>query len=839
MSIVAVLESTGSCDGGVGVRVEAHVQGLASHSLYDYRVVAISETEVDGTGQTFRTQTAGGELTLPDGRVWELVSPPTKDGALITPIQEAGGLVQAAEGGSAITYLSVGPLKSGLDKGEPPLGNANETQVLSIRNAAGGYWSSQDLATPHEVSTGVSIGKGQEYRWFSPDLSVGLVRPFGSGMTGSNASGATPLSEGASEWTIYLRDDEPLSPDSSELSIYRDAERETIDSNDHQAGYLPLVTGCPLTGKCRTPRVEELDDVRSGAEFGGRIEFVGATTDLSHVMIFSSVPLTAKTPEGAPVEGEGLYEWFDGQLQLVSELPEEKGQADSEEAYFGNEGGRDARDAVSSNGSRIVWSYQKHLYMRNVSSEQTIQLDKEEPGISGGENPLGAQFQFASEDGSKVFFTDEQTLTADSGASENRPDLYECEIVEEVAGEPSCRLSDLSIAPSIHANVQGVVLSGSTNSSYLYFVARGVLTTAENARGEIAKAREDNLYMLHYNEEDKAWEAPVFVAILSSEDSHNWEGEEGDLETVTSRVSPNGAYLAFMSDKKLTGYNNTDVESGASDEEVYLYNALSDRLVCVSCNPSGERPAGVFDSSEARGGEGLLVDQQKLWSSGRWLAGSVPGWTAMSLETARYQSRYLADDGRVFFDSSDTLVPQATNGQMDVYEYEPVSIGSCGSVSSNFSAGSGGCVGLISSGASREESTFLDASGNGPGGEEAADVFFLTSAPLVSKDKDTAFDVYDAHVCSGLAPCEAEVVASPPCLTEASCKAAPSPQPSIYGAPASVTFSGAGNIAPLLRPVVKCSRGKRLKDGKCVKIKAKSKKKAKARKVSHDRRSER
>ena len=42
---------------------------------------------------------------------------------------------------------------------------------------------------------------------------------------------------------------------------------------------------------------------------------------------------------------------------------------------------------------------------------------------------------------------------------------------------------------------------------------------------------------------------------------------------MTSRVSPNGRYLAFMSDRSLTGYDNDDVneETGLhADEEVYL-----------------------------------------------------------------------------------------------------------------------------------------------------------------------------------------------------------------------------------------------------------------------------
>ena len=32
-------------------------------------------------------------------------------------------------------------------------------------------------------------------------------------------------------------------------------------------------------------------------------------------------------------------------------------------------------------------------------------------------------------------------------------------------------------------------------------------------------------------------------------------------------------YLAFMSDRSLTGYDNTDAVSGQPDEEVYLYDA--------------------------------------------------------------------------------------------------------------------------------------------------------------------------------------------------------------------------------------------------------------------------
>jgi hypothetical protein len=109
----------------------------------------------------------------------------------------------------------------------------------------------------------------------------------------------------------------------------------------------------------------------------------------------------------------------------------------------------------------------------------------------------------------------------------------------------------------------------------------------------------------------------------------------------------------------------------------------------------------------------------------------------------------------------------------------------------------GGCVGLVSSGTSGEESAFVDASAGG------GDVFFLTASQLVGQDVDSARDVYDAHECSVDLPCFFEPATPPACTTSDSCKAAPAPQPGIFGNPSSATFSGAGNVVPLAAPSVK------------------------------------
>jgi hypothetical protein len=349
-----------------------------------------------------------------------------------------------------------------------------------------------------------------------------------------------------------------------------------------------------------------------------------------------------------------------------------------------------------------------------------------------------------------------------------------------------------------------------------------------------------NLYVRHEG-------VTSLIAVVSGADYLDWAGNSAGIERLremTARVSPDGRWFAFMSRRSITGYDNRDAVSGQPDQEVYLYHAPEDlasqsgALVCASCNPTGARPHGIRKQPEGIDEENLPLADTKSWQSGTWFAANVPGWTETSEDKALYQSRYLSDSGRLFFDADDGLVAKDVNGTGDVYEFEPVGVGGCTegtlSGSSVYVRASNGCVGLISSGTSARESAFLDAS------ESGGDVFFLTSARLASQDVDTELDVYDAHECTASSPCPAAAATSPPaCDTEASCKAASAPQPVIFGAPASATFSGAGNLALQPPPptqgtakkAVKCTSGKsRNKHGKCVR--RKSAKKAKRAKRS-------
>jgi hypothetical protein len=232
-------------------------------------------------------------------------------------------------------------------------------------------------------------------------------------------------------------------------------------------------------------------------------------------------------------------------------------------------------------------------------------------------------------------------------------------------------------------------------------------------------------------------------------------------------VTPNGGALAFASIRSLTGYDNGTVR------ELFVYDAETQQLLCASCNPTGE---------PAKPGENYPP---------------VPN----NNEDGTYQYRWVSADGsRVFFDSSEALVPQDTNGVEDVYEWERNGAGSCRQ--------SPGCIYLISGDLSVGEALFADAS------ESGNDVFFTSRADLVPQDQGENVVLYDARVNGGF-PRTASA------CTGTGCQGVP-PAPPTFATPSSVTFNGIGNFPP--SPGVKpksrisgCERNFVKKRGKCVK----------------------
>lgn len=741
------------------VQVSVHLQNLLAGAAYHYRVATISEpfpgrSETSyGSDHVFRTRESTATPALLDGRMWEMVSPADKYDAAFEAAPREGGVIQSSEDGAAITYISYASTESE-PEGEP---SPEWSQIVSRRGPA--RWESKDIAPKYGQEWGTRAGHLSAYLAFSEDLSLSLVEP---------PPGATPPSPGAPEQSPYLRD-------------------ETLCATKPAECHLPLLSEA---------------NVPSGTKFGGELEsatdganFMGSTEDLKHVVLRSAAALTPAAVE------QGLYEWNAGgpateELDLVSVLPESEGGLPVQDAGLGYRSS-DVRHAISEDGAHVIWSTANFLYMRDTGREETILLSENQGGSGLGEfKPV---FQTANADGSRVFFTDEQRLTADSSAEYEQPDLYVYEVTSAPGEGLAGHVTDLTAVARSgeRAVVRGMVLGASEDGTSVYFLAEGILEGVHGSEGRVPMSGAENLYLEQYA--GGRWSSPRFIAALSHEDGGQggWrEQQAGELWRLTARVSPDGQWLAFMSDRPLTGYDNHDASNGNRDEEVFLYHASSQALVCASCEPTGARPTGVFDPGLGEG-PSLLVDRARAWE-GHWLAASLPGWTMHELNGSSVQQpRYLSDSGRLFFDSADALARGDTNATQDVYEYEPGGVGTC--------KASSRCVSLVSSGISPEESAFLDAGGSGE------DVFFMTSGKLVPQsDVDDAYDVYDAHVCSETVPCSTPVSAPAPCATLDGCRTASPPGPQLFGEPVTATFSGAENVpeAPAKPPVHAKSKGK-------------------------------
>jgi hypothetical protein len=404
-------------------------------------------------------------------------------------------------------------------------------------------------------------------------------------------------------------------------------------------------------------------------------------------------------------------------------------------------------NGVAADGQRVFWQAGGHLYMR-------------EDGRTTREIHHPGAFIAASSDGLEVLLSD--------GC------LYSL-------ATTGC--TDLTQGSGGFLGIAGQ----SDDLSRIYFVDTAKLP-GSNERQEEAVAGKPNLYLY------ETGGATRFIATLAASDGANepdtladWAASPG---LRTAEASPDGQYLAFGSAGQLTGYGNAGpcAENATHTEfisalckEVFLYDSATGRLTCPSCNPAGESPLGNSTLRRIRGAP-----------TRRWLP----------------QSRYITDQGRLLFDSSDRLSPRDTNGRVeDVYEVEPAGVGSC--------SRQGGCVSLVSPGTGSVDSNFLAMD------ESGANVFFTSRARLVPADTDELLDVYDARIGGGF-PAENEA-AIPECQGEA-CQA-PSSSPA---APNSSTsnFQGGGNAKP--EKAQQCPKGKVKKNGKCVKKKAKPKKKAKS-----------
>jgi hypothetical protein len=586
----------------------ASLVGLQPDTEYRFRVIASSHCEPEheenlcedtGEDEAFRTfpEEAPG---MPDNRAWELVSPAQKNGGEVFPLEPDVGSGARCDGASGGCKPGATKSQSRFPKQSSPDGEAvvyegfpfSSTEGAAIFNE---YISHRDEKTGWQTTILAPAAMSGYYEAFDEELSRGILYQETPTLT-PESSGEYP--------NLYTQ------PTATPSSL------------------MPLISAEPPN---RSPR----------------IEYAGASDDLSHVFFEANDALTGETPF-APEAVDGgaaeynLYEWFGGQLRLVNVLPGNLETVTGNGDPFGF--AHASANGISFDGSHAYWSDKAGQVYVRIDGESTLAIP--DPG----------KFLAASEDGSKVLLSNGHLYDLETEAT-----------TDLAAGQ---------------GGFQGIV--GQTEDlSHIYFVDTAVLTgEEENDHGAKAQPGKPNLY---------AWDegAATFVATLLPTDGTG-NGRPADWFTSfpirTAEASPGGRWLAFLSEASLTGYDNAGCggKGIAPCPEAFLYDSQSGSLLCASCNPSGARPLGPTRLPVSHGG----LQPRYLTDAGR-----------LYFDTQDALSPFDTNRGAEGLDVFGNPSGAGNTGAEDVYEYEPQGVGTCGR--------EGGCVSLLSAGHESGDSNFL------------------------------------------------------------------------------------------------------------------------------------
>jgi hypothetical protein len=400
--------------------------------------------------------------------------------------------------------------------------------------------------------------------------------------------------------------------------------------------------------------------------------------------------------------------------------------------------------AISTDG-RVMFLACKDSFgnlIARVNGTTTIDVSESQcaraPSDPGGpcDAPSPAAFQGANAAGTRVYFTtDQQLVDADTDST---PDLYECDIP---TGTPA-PVGSINTCPDLHevsgaatgADVQGVTRI-SDDGSRAYFVATGVLASNTDANDAPAVAGDANLYVWTRDAVHPGGETRFVAKLDPVADGAAINGLWGnDVAGRLAQATDDGRYLLFGSFAPLIDHGSEADTDTARD--IYRYDAETGALARLSIDANGqggnEPGANANFTMIAYSPSGPVKPRPRL---------------AMS-----------DDGGSVVFNTSEALVPSDTNGTVDVYLWRD------------------GRVSLISSGKPSADQITAVVNGQPLGSSTTVvalispsgrDVYFMTTARMVSSDVDTIFDIYDARVDGGFdlftpPTCSADACQSPP-----------------------------------------------------------------------------
>jgi hypothetical protein len=440
--------------------------------------------------------------------------------------------------------------------------------------------------------------------------------------------------------------------------------------------------------------------------------YFGGTNDWSHIAFLAREPLppgpgepegVVETPIG--LAAENLYDYTSGRSHIVDVLPDGTVPA---EGVHQPASSVPNRHLVSADGSRIFFQVGESgagpIFMREDDTTTTPVSISHNGAEAGEVKP--AEFGVATADGSVVYFSSSSELLEGS-ENEGAPQLYAYNVA---SGTTTELISD---APEGGPRVEEI-LGASEDGSYVYFTSAAVL--AEGATP--VPVFGTNIYVWH-------------------DGTIKWIAQTGEIIEIGApkewALSPDGRNFAFASYTPIGGeeedpsspscpFNPSIGNEEGHCQDVYEFEYESGVRSCLSCT-----------GKPARGDSSL--GGQEFHEPG--LPDEFP--------------HALLNDGTVFLDTPNRLLPPDVNGVEDVYAWRD------------------GSYELISTGTSDQASTFGDATADG------SDILFRTSQALVPQDVDKGIDVYDDREAGGLASQSPPAAPPPPCEGEG-CRV-PSPTP--------------------------------------------------------------
>ena len=438
----------------------------------------------------------------------------------------------------------------------------------------------------------------------------------------------------------------------------------------------------------------------SGGNSPGVIPSVGAISPDGKRVIFEMPEnlVPEDTDECDPVEPvanpcNDVYESFGGNTTLISTGPNGNGEfgaqfagasEDATRVYFTTAEPLAAADTDS----------ELDVYQRSGSTTSLIST-----GPAGGNGSFTARFRGTAADGSRVFFSTSEQITADD--SDNSPDVY-----ERVGSSTNL----ISTGPAGgNSGADASFEAASRNGARAFFS-----TTEQLTAGDTDTALD--VY-------ERAFGSTTLVSTGPA-------GGNGSADANFKVVSETGTRMLFESSEQLVA-SDTD-----SARDVYERSGGTTTLVSTGAAGGNANNDAMFQDASSDGTrfvfsttESLvasdtdsMVDLYERTGSTTTLLSTAPGSGNGAFEVF---FSAMSDDGkRVFFETLEPLVSD-TDSMLDVYER-------ANGATTRLSTGTGGGNGNFIA-------VFLGASDDG------SRVFFNTAEVLAGTDGDTATDLYVAR----------------------------------------------------------------------------------------------